>query len=158
MTDCVECSREIAEICLNCTSCTCDYGFCKRYSDKVRELRGKAAGLSANPEFILDKRSRLYEYNGQWKTVSEWARTCGINVDTLFTRLNRGTDFVTAITTPVKNNTQYIEYNGETHTIGKWARLYGLSGSTLKNRLIRGWSMSDALTTPPIKCNNNKEK
>lgn len=47
--------------------------------------------------------NRRVIFNGQEKTVSEWAEITGIGVATLFTRFNRGWTAERALSTPVKN-------------------------------------------------------
>lgn len=49
--------------------------------------------------------SRKIEYNGEIKTVNQWAKEFGINRGTLTSRLNRGMTITEAIETPIKGGT-----------------------------------------------------
>lgn len=46
--------------------------------------------------------NRKLFYNGEYKTVSEWAECLGVNTQTLFTRLKRGWSVERTLATPVK--------------------------------------------------------
>ena len=57
------------------------------------------------PQKLKDRKSnRILFYNGECKTVSEWAKCLGVNPQTLFTRLKRGWSAEKALATPVKQN------------------------------------------------------
>ena len=57
------------------------------------------------PRELKDRKSnRILFYNGECKTVSEWAECLGVNPQTLFTRLKRGWSAEKALATPVKQN------------------------------------------------------
>lgn len=50
------------------------------------------------------KSNRIIEFRGEKKTVAEWAKVFGINDETLRSRLKKGLDVETALTTPVNKN------------------------------------------------------
>ena len=50
------------------------------------------------------KSNRIIEFRGENKTVTEWAEVFGINVSTLWSRLEKGLDIETALTTPINTN------------------------------------------------------
>ena len=57
------------------------------------------------PQKLKERKSnRILFYNGECKTVSEWAECLGVNPQTLFTRLKRGWSAEKALATPVKQN------------------------------------------------------
>ena len=57
------------------------------------------------PRKLKDRTSsHILFYNGEYKTVSEWAECLGVNPQTLFTRLRRGWSVEKALATPVKQN------------------------------------------------------
>ena len=57
------------------------------------------------PQKLKDRKSnRILFYNGECKTVSEWAKCLGVNPQTLFRRLKRGWSAEKALATPVKQN------------------------------------------------------
>ena len=57
------------------------------------------------PRKLKERKSNpILFYNGECKTVSEWAECLGVNPQTLFTRLKRGWSAEKALATPVKQN------------------------------------------------------
>ena len=57
------------------------------------------------PQKLKDRKSnRILFYNGECKTVSEWAKCLGVNPQTLFRRLKRGWSVEKTLATPVKQN------------------------------------------------------
>ena len=55
------------------------------------------------PQKLKDRKSnRILFYNGECKTVSEWAKCLGVNPQTLFRRLKRGWSAEKALATPVR--------------------------------------------------------
>ena len=55
------------------------------------------------PRKLKNRRSsHILFYNGEYKTVSEWAECLGVNPQTLFTRLKRGWSVEKTLATPTK--------------------------------------------------------
>lgn len=101
------------------------------------------------------RNNRLIEYNGELKTMKQWADYAGISYFTLRQRLDSGWTIEEAIKRDVKkkNNIakedRIIEYNGESKLLTEWSRELGIGFSTLRSRLERyGWSVEKAFTTP----------
>ena len=94
--------------------------------------------------------NRVITYNGQTKTLQEWAEITGINYNTLSNRFKAGWSADEALTKPI--DTRFlaapITYNGRTMSGTAWSHLLGLSDNAVRNRLMRGWSIEDAVTTP----------
>ena len=94
--------------------------------------------------------NRVITYNGQTKTLQEWAEITGINYNTLSNRFKAGWSADEALTKPI--DTRFlatpITYNGRTMSGTAWSHLLGLSDNAVRNRLMRGWSIKDAVTTP----------
>lgn len=104
-------------------------------------------------EQARNKRTNRYiEYNGERKTIAEWARISGIDRSILRGRIDRGWSMEKAMSTPsgsIWSNRKKITFNGKTHTIPEWAKIIGINGCTLRDRLTRrGWSVERALTEP----------
>ena len=99
--------------------------------------------------------NRFYTYNGETKTMKQWAESCGIGYYTLRARLDRGWSIADAIEkgiSPLETKSEsdrLIEYGGESKLLSQWARELGIRFSTLRSRLERsGWSVEKAFTTP----------
>jgi len=93
------------------------------------------------------RHNHLLTYNGETKTMAEWARQVGMNRKVLDRRLRLGWTIEEALTAPVRNN-RWLTYAGETLTLTDWARKVGLRRNCLEGRLQRGWSPEEALTLP----------
>lgn len=94
--------------------------------------------------------NRKYTWNGETKTIKQWAEELGIDRTTLTYRIDKsGMTFEEAITIPVVRKDRLINYNKETHTINQWSKITGLSTSAIVYRIDRlGWSIEKALTEP----------
>ena len=104
-------------------------------------------------EQARNKRTNRYiEYNGETKTIAEWARIAGIERSVLRGRIDRGWTMKKAMSTPSGSswrNRYKITFKGETHTIPEWSKIIGINEHTLRDRLTRlEWSIEKALTTP----------
>ena len=96
--------------------------------------------------------NRLIEYNGEVKTLKQWADTLKIHWSTLRNKLEKyGQDIERAFTEPV-NHKKQIEHKGETHTISQWAEILGMPRYVLVYRLNNpSWDVEKSFTTP-AKC------
>jgi len=96
---------------------------------------------------------------GEAKGVVAWSKDarCSVSSTTISSRLDRGWDAVSAITSPAENRggseTVYTELEafGETKGITDWTRdrRCKVSLSGLTERLRRGWSPEEAIATRP---------
>lgn len=107
------------------------------------------------------RRNRLLEYNGETKTMAEWAEIAGIPYEVFSKRISRYKwTMEKAMTIPLLNkgsikgkwvtskDSRLLTYNGETKPVTEWARILGIHHSSLLSRLERGWSMEKVMTTP----------
>ena len=101
-----------------------------------------------------NKRSnRRLEYQGQTKTLEDWAILFGMKLGTVANRLNLGLSVEKALEIPVKEIGQrkMLEYQGETKPLGEWAELFKIKPATIHKRLSSGWTVEKALKTPVAK-------
>lgn len=100
--------------------------------------------------------TRKIEYNGQIKSIVEWADEFGISENTLERRLNHSKMSVAAaLETPVgaadKSHKLFFEFRGETRSLKTLADEFALNYGLVRRRLIRGWDIERALTTPSLR-------
>lgn len=121
-----------------------------------RNKRLRKAGKTA------PSRYRWITYNGETKTLKEWARIKGVMHTTLRNWLDRdGMTMDEIMTMPPrlpahklngahkKAKAQKVIYDGKEWTIPDLARAHGMDKSTLRNRIVnRGMSVEEALTKP----------
>lgn len=103
--------------------------------------------------------SRIIQYNGQSKTIAQWADEIKIDQTTLLARITNGWSIGDAITKPLikypktEHNNQkaswIILFNGESKTLKEWAKITGIHISTIKRRLLLNWDTDKALTLRP---------
>ena len=105
------------------------------------ENRTKSADLARARADLI----RL-DYNGESKTISEWATTTGISEWAIRQRIVAGWPLDKMLTK--KNQKAPIVHNGEAKPLKEWAAEYGMKPETLSGRIKNGWSMDLALTTP----------
>lgn len=88
-------------------------------------------------------------YRRRTQSLTRWAEETGINLGTLWTRLNEfGWSPKAALTTPVRPHERMLTWRGRTQSVSAWAREIGLPISTVMNRVQSGWSDEEALTAP----------
>jgi hypothetical protein len=94
--------------------------------------------------------SRVITFEGQTKTVAEWAEITGINEGTIASRLdNRGWTAEKALSVPpARNRGRLIALGSEAHTLVEWARIKGCSVRAITTRLEKGWSVESTLSVP----------
>lgn len=87
------------------------------------------------------------EYNGEIKTLKQWAEKYGTNYNLLHDRYRKyGWEFERALLTPAED--WNITINDETHCIAEWARIKNIKSGTIFARIRQGWSKEDAITKP----------
>lgn len=88
-------------------------------------------------------------YKRRTQSLTKWAEETGINLGTLWTRVNEfGWSAKDALTTPARPHERMVTHEGKTQSVSAWARELGMPISTLMRRLHEGWSDEDALTAP----------
>jgi len=90
--------------------------------------------------------TKLITFDGETKSIQEWATEKGINYGTLHDRLYRGWSIEDALSQPTNPKSNLITWNGETKPASAWARTYGITVSTFLYRLRHGWTIEEALS------------
>jgi hypothetical protein len=107
-------------------------------------------------------------WNGERKTLQQWADITGIKRSLIRARLNSGWSIERALTTKPEpyrggKKARNFTFNGETHSLKTWAKKTGISFATLISRVYQfGWTFERAITEPikdqtPIKTIINGE-
>lgn len=91
--------------------------------------------------------NRLISYNGEIKTLAEWAKFLNVPHYRISYRLNNEWTIEQALFSPPDIDTM-ITHNGITRTLTEWSEFTGIHKNTIHWRLRRGWSNEKALTTP----------
>jgi hypothetical protein len=99
------------------------------------------------------RKNHYIEFNGQTKTISEWAKIVKLPYYVVIQRIAKyGWTINDALTTPNNDYQIDISYNGKTMKSSEWAKEVNISSDNIVRRIIdRGWSAEDALTKPLIK-------
>lgn len=94
--------------------------------------------------------SRIIEWNGERRTLQQWAEATGISSSAISSRIDGlGWTVQQALTTPGRTyEKRFIEFRGERRTIEGWATHLGIHPATLRGRLRRGLTAEEALTSP----------
>jgi hypothetical protein len=90
----------------------------------------------------------IITYNGETKTLNQWATCLGMNYSILKMRLRNWNNVEKAFTTPIDNYVKKINYNGEIKTILEWANYLNISYSVLSYRLTNWNNVEKAFITP----------
>ena len=83
------------------------------------------------------RNNRLITYNGETKTISEWADVLGIKRRTLHNRLCRSHMSVELAFRKEYLYGNKITYQGETKTVSQWAKIIGISEGALYQRVFK---------------------
>ena len=86
-------------------------------------------------------------YNGETKTLSQWARKYNINTTTLSDRLKMGMAIDEALNKPVIKcgGKLLFTLNGETKLLGEWCKIYDINYYTAWKKAKRGYSIEKIL-------------
>jgi len=89
-------------------------------------------------------------YNGEAKTINEWAEFFNIKREIIKDRLRWGWDVSRIFETPVAKCEKIdYEFDGEVHSLKEWAKIKDIPYWTVWARIKKsGWSIDKALTTP----------
>jgi hypothetical protein len=113
--------------------------------------------------------AKLYEIDGEQKTLTEWAAVAGVTVATLMKRMYRK-PLAEAVAmsnqadplepqgdigyTKLKNGgpiAKTLTHAGETLTVKQWSERTGIGIATIGYRLRKGWTVEQALTGAPAR-------
>lgn len=91
--------------------------------------------------------SRKITYNGETKTVSQWARKYKINLTTLCDRLKAGLTIDEALNKPVYKSGGYLfyTYKGKTKMLSDWCKEYNINYQNAWRKLKRGLTIEQVL-------------
>jgi len=109
-----------------------------RWATKVEQARNRRS-------------SRLVTFDGQTKTIAEWANVTSIHEATISNRLDHyGWTVERALSAPPgRNRGRLITLGTETHTLLEWSKITGFSQRTITTRLDeKNWTTEQALTVP----------
>lgn len=95
------------------------------------------------------RNNRKITYNGETKTLSQWARKYNINIVTLSDRLKSGKTMSEALNKPVIKSGGFIQYtlNGETKLLSEWCKIYGINYQTAWKKSKKGYDIEKILKT-----------
>lgn len=83
--------------------------------------------------------NHFLEFEGKRKTVAQWARRTGLQVETIRFRLRQGWSVDRVLSTPPqKKRTGLIAFKDKELSIAEWARASSVSTSRLRRRLDNG--------------------
>lgn len=111
--------------------------------------------LTAKENAFYKTNSIMLEYNGENKSISEWAVVLNIHYTLIQSRYQYGWAAKKIFETPLKK-AKLIEFNNDSKTLREWALIYNLDYKTVHSRINRlGWNYEQALTTPLIPTNQS---
>ena len=125
-----------------------------RYAVQSRRLGNRildGAELEADRQMYREPHGNSHPitFDGETRSISEWARIIGCDRTTLSRRLRDGWPQTLAFAAPSQRAmADTITYQNRTMTISAWAREIGIKRRTLHQRLQYGWTVERALTTP----------
>lgn len=92
--------------------------------------------------------NRYITYQGQTRTLVEWAAQSGLSPSTLWKRLDQQHWSLERALTTLPQNKRMLTYQAVTQPLHLWAKQLRLSAGTIHQRLRLGWSMERIVQTP----------
>jgi len=91
--------------------------------------------------------NRKITYNGETKTLSQWAREYNINIVTLSDRLKTGLSIEEALNKLVIKSGGHIFYtlNNETKLLSEWCKIYNINYQTAWEKAKKGYTIEKIL-------------
>lgn len=99
-------------------------------------------------------RGKLFQLNGEQRTLKEWSEVVGVAYHTLRKRLFQGMTLDEAVHQPwdkrKSGSARHVYYTigDRTQTLKEWCSEYGMPYATIRRRLGKGMDIAVALTTP----------
>lgn len=93
------------------------------------------------------RRSAMVCFNGETRTIAEWAERLKIGHNTIRQRLAMGWSTERALSVKPSYR-RILTVNGESRSLTEWASIAGLTHASIHARLERGWSHERAVLTP----------
>jgi hypothetical protein len=108
---------------------------------KIKEADAKAGAERA------PKIPKMLEFNGETRSLTDWAAITGIRYSVIHDRLKRGRTPEETLTPGTRPKPKKLHaHDGQSHTVVDWAKITGISKTTIQHRINAGWSLADALT------------
>lgn len=95
------------------------------------------------------KSAKCLTFQGETKTVANWAKTLGIKPNILHNRLYQGWSVERTLSTPTGAGRR-LDFDGRSQTINEWAIELGRSRFTLDKRLRQGREIGEVLQKSPL--------
>lgn len=89
-------------------------------------------------------------FNGETKTITDWANQIGMKRTSLRNRIASGWPLEKALN-PSARNKRMVLFGGSLKSVREWSKQLGINEMTLHSRLNDKWSIEKALTTPTAK-------
>ena len=117
-------------------------------SDRLNTLGWDLERTMTEP--VGTSHARVYTFQGETHTISEWASIIGISVASLCKRLkDENMTLEEALIKPKHGMSNPLTFQGKTLPLWQWAKELGISGDTLWKRIkYSHWPVDKALTTP----------
>lgn len=93
---------------------------------------------------------RIFELNGECRTLMEWADHTGINYHTLRLRMKSGLNLKQALDKKTNYN-KTLCIGEDERTISEWSKAYGIDASVIRYRVRNGWDHEEAIKRPLVK-------
>lgn len=96
------------------------------------------------------RQNRMITYKGETKCLADWAKSTGISVAVLRTRLKFNWTLERLFDPKVResNRNKLIAYNGREQNLTSWSKELHIGMTTLQRRLSHGWSVERSFETP----------
>jgi hypothetical protein len=151
-----------------------DWSICNGYKEEVGKKRNKLTidridnngnYEPSNCHWVYDKEQQnnkssnvFLSFNGQAKTIQQWADEYGLNYHFIKNKLKNGMDIGEIIKLKPKKVELY-EYRGEKYNKQQLAKMVGCSQSSIAKRIKKGWSIERVVNEPVnMKCVHPKNK
>jgi len=119
----------------------------ERINNSLGYSKDNCEWIPKNEQSKNRRNVQLHSYNGEIKTLKDWAKHLNMNYDTLRARIVKyGLTFDEAIQQDPYGKIKYIDGVGK--TVKEWAEDYGISAGNVYDRLHKGWDLEKALKTP----------
>jgi len=115
-----------------------------------RKLGTKWSEETRRKRTSLPKRDAFWTFNGETKRFSEWEKLCGVEANTIRTRVRNGWA-AEKVLSPVKFRRKPAPkafFQGVLRTLKECAAISGLKESMIRERIYCGWAPEDAVSIP----------